>query len=74
MKQSQFIDDFDVPSSSHRPVDMLTHARINDTYMHALTSQIFLSLTTLSHEKNMVLINYGSHLWGSTFITYDRSS
>lgn len=53
-----------------------THGQTHRTgYLHTHTSQIFLSFTTQGHGKTLwFLINYGSPLWGSTFITYDRSS
>lgn len=55
--------------------DIVTHTNTHTGYLHTHTSQISLSLTMLGHEKTLwFLINYGSHLWGSTFITYDRSS
>lgn len=74
MKQSHSTHDFDVLTCPHRSTDIQMHMQTAiPTYTH--TSLVSLSLTTLRHGKTLrFLINYGTHLWGSTFITYDRSS
>lgn len=54
-----------------------THTHTHIRYLHTYTHTLLLSLSfsLLGHGKTLwFLINYGSHLWGNTFITYDRSS